>query len=96
DWITIDGSTGEIMKGRVPTVQPELSGDFARIMEWADSHRRMAIRANAETPLDTRTAVEFGAEGVGLCRTEHMFFEEERIPEVRAMILADGETGRRA
>ncbi|HBM11247.1 MAG TPA: pyruvate, phosphate dikinase, partial [Rhodospirillaceae bacterium] len=95
DWITIDGSTGEIMKGRVPTVQPELSGDFARIMEWADSHRRMAIRANAETPEDVATARGFGAEGIGLCRTEHMFFEGDRILAVREMILANDEAGRR-
>ena len=95
DWITIDGSTGEIMKGMVPTVQPELSGDFARIMGWADRHRRMAIRANAETPEDVATAREFGAEGIGLCRTEHMFFEADRILAVREMILASDEDGRR-
>jgi pyruvate,orthophosphate dikinase len=96
DWITIDGSTGEVMKGRVPTVQPELSGDFARIMEWADEHRRLGIRANAETPEDVGTARGFGAEGIGLCRTEHMFFEADRILAVREMILADTEAGRRA
>ncbi|WP_421879927.1 pyruvate, phosphate dikinase [Pacificispira sp.] len=96
DWITIDGSTGEIMKGRVPTVQPELSGDFARIMEWADAHRRMTVRANAETPEDVATARRFGALGIGLCRTEHMFFDGDRILAVREMILAADEDGRRA
>lgn len=96
DWITIDGSTGEIMKGRVPTVQPELSGDFARIMEWADAHRRMTVRANAETPEDVATARQFGALGIGLCRTEHMFFDGDRILAVREMILASDEEGRRA
>lgn len=96
DWITIDGSTGEVMLGQVPTVQPELSGDFARIMEWADRHRRMGIRANAETPEDVTTARQFGAEGIGLCRTEHMFFEADRILAVREMILAKDEDGRRA
>lgn len=96
DWITIDGSTGEVMKGRVPTVQPKLSGDFARIMEWADSHRRLGIRANAETPEDVTTARQFGAEGIGLCRTEHMFFDSDRILAVREMILAEAEAGRRA
>lgn len=96
DWITIDGSTGEIMKGRVPTVQPELSGDFARIMEWADAHRRMTVRANAETPEDVATARQFGALGIGLCRTEHMFFDGDRILAVREMILASDEDGRRA
>lgn len=96
DWITIDGSTGEIMKGEVPTVQPELSGDFARIMEWADAHRRMTVRANAETPEDVATARQFGAMGIGLCRTEHMFFDGDRILAVREMILASDEDGRRA
>ncbi|WP_273240975.1 pyruvate, phosphate dikinase [Hyphomonas atlantica corrig.] len=96
DVVTVDGATGQVMMGAVEMVQPDLSGDFGLLMGWADKARKLKVRANAETPLDTRTAVEFGAEGVGLCRTEHMFFEEERIPEVRAMILADGETGRRA
>lgn len=95
DVITVDGATGQVMMGAVEMVQPDLSGDFGLLMGWADKARKLKVRANAETPLDTRTAVEFGAEGVGLCRTEHMFFEEDRIPEVRAMILADGETGRR-
>jgi pyruvate,orthophosphate dikinase len=94
--ITIDGSTGEIMLGAVPTVQPELVGDFAVLMEWADRVRRLRVRTNAETPGDCRTAREFGAEGIGLCRTEHMFFDAARIVDVRQMILADKESGRRA
>jgi pyruvate, orthophosphate dikinase len=96
DVITIDGSSGEIMMGEVPTVQPELSGDFAALMVWADASRRMKVRANAETPADCRIARDFGAEGVGLCRTEHMFFEASRITNVRQMILAEDEAGRRA
>ncbi|NHK28933.1 pyruvate, phosphate dikinase [Parvularcula flava] len=94
DWITIDGATGEVFAGEVKTIQPELSGDFRKIMEWADSHRRMAVRTNAETPLDAETARDFGAEGIGLCRTEHMFFEAERIVAVREMILAEDKAGR--
>ena len=93
--VTIDGGKGEVLDGAVDMVRPELSGDFAELMAWADSHRRLKIRANAETPLDARTAREFGAEGIGLCRTEHMFFDEGRIAAVREMILADDETGRR-
>ena len=96
DEITIDGSTGEIFFGSVPTIEPELSGDFAKVMEWADKHRRMKVRANAETPLDAKTARGFGAEGIGLCRTEHMFFDSGRINVVREMILADTEAERRA
>ncbi len=96
DIVTVDGATGQVMLGAVKMVQPDLSGDFGLLMSWADKVRTLKVRANAETPLDTRTAVEFGAEGVGLCRTEHMFFDEARIPEVRAMILADSESGRRA
>jgi len=96
DIITIDGASGEVMAGQVPTVQPELAGDFGTLMEWADEARRLKVRANAETPQDCRTAREFGAEGVGLCRTEHMFFDEARITAVRQMILADSEKGRRA
>ncbi|MET3710997.1 pyruvate,orthophosphate dikinase [Sphingomonas trueperi] len=96
DMVTIDGATGEVMAGQVPTVQPELSGDFGTLMTWADEVRRLKVRANAETPLDCRTAREFGAEGVGLCRTEHMFFDSARITAVRQMILAEDETGRRA
>jgi pyruvate,orthophosphate dikinase len=96
DLITIDGTTGEVMFGEVPTVQPELSGDFGTLMVWADAKRRLKVRTNAETPLDCRTAREFGAEGIGLCRTEHMFFEQSRITAVRQMILANDEKGRRA
>ncbi|TPG39633.1 pyruvate, phosphate dikinase [Sphingomonas koreensis] len=96
DTITIDGATGEVMAGDVPTVQPELSGDFGTLMVWADKVRRLKVRANAETPHDCRTAREFGAEGVGLCRTEHMFFDSARITAVRQMILAADEKGRRA
>ena len=96
DIITIDGATGEVMMGEVPTVQPELAGDFGTLMGWADAVRRLKVRANAETPLDCRTARDFGAEGVGLCRTEHMFFDSGRITAVRQMILAADEAGRRA
>ncbi len=96
DILTLDGSTGEVMVGAVATVQPELAGDFGTLMEWADQVRRLKVRANAETPLDCRTAREFGAEGVGLCRTEHMFFDAARITAVRQMILATDEAGRRA
>jgi len=96
DLITLDGATGEIMAGMVSTVQPELAGDFATLMEWADRYRCMKVRANAETPADCRMAREFGAEGIGLCRTEHMFFEAGRISSVRQMILAQDEAGRRA
>ena len=95
DVITIDGSTGAVIMGAVPTIEPDLSGEFATLMEWADAMRKTKVRANAETPLDARTARKFGAEGIGLCRTEHMFFEEERIIAVREMILAKDEAGRR-
>jgi pyruvate, orthophosphate dikinase len=95
ETITIDGSTGEVMEGEVATLQPELSGDFARIMGWADEVRRMRVRANADTPADARTARRFGAEGIGLCRTEHMFFEGDRIVAVREMIMAEDAEGRR-
>lgn len=96
ETITLDGGTGEIMLGVVPTVQPELSGDFAQLMEWADEFRKLGIRTNAETPADAAQARKFGAEGIGLCRTEHMFFEGDRIVAVRQMILADDEKSRRA
>ena len=96
DWITLDGATGEVLAGKVPMVQPELSGEFATLMEWADAARRMDVRANADTPHDAKMARDFGARGIGLCRTEHMFFEASRIAAVREMILAGGETGRRA
>jgi pyruvate,orthophosphate dikinase len=94
--ITIDGSKGEVMEGAVPMIEPELTGDFQTLMAWADQVRRLKVRANAETPLDARTARGFGAEGIGLCRTEHMFFDDTRIAAVREMILADDEAGRRA
>ncbi len=88
DIITIDGSSGRIILGKVPTVKPEISGDFSKLMSWADSIRKLKVRTNSETPLDTKTARDFGAEGIGLCRTEHMFFDEERILSVREMILS--------
>ena len=96
DIITLDGSTGQVLRGRVAMQEPALSGEFATLMGWADSARQLKVRANADTPNDARVAVKFGAEGIGLCRTEHMFFEEERIVAVREMILADDEKGRRA
>jgi pyruvate,orthophosphate dikinase len=96
DIITIDGSSGQVLKGEIPMLQPELSGDFGQIMEWADRTRRMKVRTNAETPADARAARSFGAEGIGLCRTEHMFFEGSRINVMREMILAEDEAGRRA
>jgi len=96
DVITLDGGTGEVIAGEVPTILPKLTGDFAKLMEWADAVRRLKIRTNAETPLDAQTARDFGAEGIGLCRTEHMFFEGDRILAVREMIMADNEAGRRA
>ncbi|KRB40020.1 MAG: pyruvate, phosphate dikinase [Pseudomonadota bacterium] len=95
DIITVDGSRGEVLAGAVKMIEPELTGDFATLMEWADKVRRLKVRANAETPLDARMARQFGAEGIGLCRTEHMFFDEDRIAAVREMILADDEAGRR-
>ena len=94
--VTVDGSRGDVLAGAVQMIEPELTGDFATLMGWADSFRRLRVRANAETPLDARTARQFGAEGIGLCRTEHMFFDEQRIQAVREMILADDEAGRRA
>jgi pyruvate,orthophosphate dikinase len=94
--VTIDGAAGEIILGEVATIQPELSGEFVTLMEWADEIRRLGVHANADTPEDARTAREFGAEGIGLCRTEHMFFETERIVAMREMILAEDEAGRRA
>jgi pyruvate, orthophosphate dikinase len=95
DLITIDGTTGEVMRGELPTLPAELSGDFTRIMEWVDNFRDLGVRANAETPADAATAIRFGAEGIGLSRTEHMFFDAERIIAVREMIVADSEEGRR-
>jgi pyruvate,orthophosphate dikinase len=95
DAISLNGSIGVVYRGEIPTVEPELSGDFGTLLEWADKIRRLGVRANADTPHDAATAVKFGAEGIGLCRTEHMFFEGERIAAVREMILAEGEAGRR-
>ncbi len=95
DWISLDGSKGEVIEGKVPTVEPELSGNFGRLMSWADEIRRLKVRTNADTPHDSEVARNFGAEGIGLCRTEHMFFEGDRIKAVREMILAEDETGRR-
>jgi len=96
DIITIDGSTGQVLAGRVPMTEPALSNEFSTLMGWADAVRTLGVRANADTPNDARVALKFGAEGIGLCRTEHMFFEEDRIRAVREMILADDEKSRRA
>jgi pyruvate, orthophosphate dikinase len=96
DVITLNGSTGEVIQGEVPTIEPTLSGDFATLMGWADELRSLRVRANAETPIDARAARNFGAEGIGLSRTEHMFFEADRIGAIREMIMADEERGRRA
>src|SRR6185312_4841646 len=96
DIITLDGATGEVFIGSVAMIEPAMSGDFGTLMQWADNCRRMGVRANAETPLDAETARKFGAEGIGLCRTEHMFFDPERIGAVRQMIMASDEAGRRA
>jgi pyruvate,orthophosphate dikinase len=96
ETITIDGATGEVFVGSVAMTEPSMSGEFATLMEWADAARRMKVRTNAETPLDAETARKFGAEGIGLCRTEHMFFDPERIGAVRQMIMANDERGRRA
>jgi pyruvate, orthophosphate dikinase len=96
DLITLNGSTGEVILGEVPTLQPQLSGDFAALMGWADDVRKMKVRANAETAVDAKAARDFGAEGIGLSRTEHMFFEADRIGAMREMIMADEERGRRA
>ena len=89
DYISLDGSTGKIYKGDVPVVDAKISGNFERIMEWADKFRRLDVRTNADNPRDTRKAIELGAEGIGLCRTEHMFFDEDRIPKIRKMILSE-------
>jgi pyruvate,orthophosphate dikinase len=95
DWLTMDGSTGEVILGQVPTVDPELSGNFATLMEWADEFRQLGVRTNADTPEDAIRARSFGAEGIGLCRTEHMFFGEGRIKYIRAMIMASNKEERR-
>jgi pyruvate,orthophosphate dikinase len=96
DTLTIDGSTGQVLAGKVAMIEPALAGEFATVMKWADAVRRLKVRANADTPADARTAIKFGAEGIGLCRTEHMFFDDERIRAVREMILAGDETARRS
>src|SRR5206468_2731827 len=96
DVITIDGSLGQVLAGRMPMIEPSLSGEFGTLMGWADQVRKLGVRANADTPKDARIALKYGAEGIGLCRTEHMFFEEQRIRAVREMILADDEKQRRA
>ncbi len=94
DWITLDGTLGEVLDGKVATVQPELTGDFGEFMTWVDKHRRLKVRTNADTPHDSKIARQFGAEGIGLCRTEHMFFEPDRIDAVREMILANNRNER--
>ncbi|MCH7663174.1 MAG: pyruvate, phosphate dikinase, partial [Chloroflexi bacterium] len=96
ELITIDGAAGKVYRGRVPMRLPELTGDFDQLMQWADARRRLKVRTNAETPADCETARKFGAEGIGLCRTEHMFFDPERILAMREMILADDTDGRKA
>ena len=96
DVLSIDGSTGEVMAGEVATQAPKLSGDFAKVMKWADKYRKLNIRTNADTPADAKRAREFGAEGIGLCRTEHMFFQEDRIAAMREMILAENQEARKA
>ncbi|HEU5016461.1 MAG TPA: pyruvate, phosphate dikinase [Pseudolabrys sp.] len=96
DFITVDGSTGQVLAGKIDMIEPQLSGEFATLIGWADKVRKLGVRANADTPADAKAAVRFGAEGIGLCRTEHMFFDEGRIQAVREMILADDEESRRA
>lgn len=95
DWVSLNGTTGEVYDGKVATMDPDLSGDFGKVMDWADKFTRMKVRTNADTPNDAKVARNFGAQGIGLCRTEHMFFEGERIKAMREMILAKGETERR-
>src|SRR5699024_11216509 len=89
DFISLDGSTGNIYDGIIPTVDATINGEFGRIMAWADNYRKLKVRTNEDTPADTRKALELGAEGIGLCRTEHMFFDEERIAAFREMICSD-------
>ena len=96
DWVSLDGGKGQIIEGKVPTVSVEMTGNFGKLMSWVDEIKTMEVRANAETPKDAKQARDFGAQGIGLARTEHMFFDAERIPDMRAMILADNEEGRRA
>ena len=95
DWISLDGSTGLVYEGKIPTSDADLSGDFGKLMDIAERYKKLAVRANADTPDDARVARNFGAVGIGLCRTEHMFFEGDRIKAVREMILAKDEEGRR-
>ncbi len=95
DWISLDGGTGEVFQGQIPLVEPKLKGDFSTLMKWADSFRRLKVKTNADTPKDAKLALDFGAEGIGLTRTEHMFFEGDRIKAVREMILAENIEGRR-
>src|SRR4029077_21032114 len=95
DWVTIDGSTGRVILGQVPLIEPEISGEFGIFMGWADAKRRLRVRANADIPRDAHVARQFGAEGIGLCRTEHMFFAEERLPFMQEMILAQDVDARR-
>jgi pyruvate, orthophosphate dikinase len=94
-WITIDGTTGDVMLGKLPLVQPELSGDFSLLVKWADAYRKIGVRTNADTPTDAAASMDFGAEGIGLCRTEHMFFKEDRVIAMREMIVAEDVEGRR-
>jgi pyruvate,orthophosphate dikinase len=96
DWISMSGDTGEIYEGQVPTIEPQISGDFETIMKWADETRRLHIEANAETPKDAQQARDFGAEGIGLVRTEHMFFDPKRIVSIRKMILADNDAEKKS
>lgn len=96
DWISLDGSTGNVILGKVPTVEPKMEGEFGIFMKWVDKYRKLKVRANADIPRDAKVARDFGAEGIGLCRTEHMFFAEDRLPHMQAMILAHDEKGRKA
>ena len=89
DWLSLDGSTGKIYDGAIPTVDASIGGEFGRVMAWCDKYRKLQVRTNADNPHDTKQAVRFGAEGIGLCRTEHMFFNEDRIPAIRRMICSD-------
>lgn len=95
DWLSLNGSTGEVYEGKVATMDAGVSGDFGKVMGWADKFTRMKVRTNADSPADAQIAREFGAQGIGLCRTEHMFFEGDRIKAMREMILAKEETDRR-
>ena len=96
DYISLDGTSGKIYKGDIQTEEASVGGNFGRIMRWADQFRKLQVRTNADTPVDTENAVKLGAEGIGLCRTEHMFFEPDRIPKIRKMILSDNVEAREA